>query len=275
MMSPAPSEEHSEGAVSRETTAMSFPEPDAVPAWLVPSLPALVRYGHLLATAGVERGLLGPREVPRLWQRHLLNCAVVAEPGGLVANGSSVLDIGSGAGLPGLVWAITRPDCHVTLAEPLLRRVEFLHEVVTALDLAPRVTVARARAEDLILQADVVTARAVAPLTRLADWAMPSVRVGGSLLALKGDRADDEVADARSALTAWGATEIDVVSCGLGVVDPPTTVVRVLRGQTGARGSAPRRPVRVPSSPSRRGRRTDPARTHTPGQPPGSHGERS
>lgn len=275
MVTAAPSEDSSEGAVSRETTAMSFPDPADAPAWLSSCLTSLARYGELLATDGVERGLLGPREVPRLWERHLLNCAVVAAPGGPLPHGCTVLDIGSGAGLPGLVWAIVRPDCRVTLVEPLLRRAEFLTEAVAALSLADRVSVLRARAEALTAQADVVTARAVAPLTRLADWSMPAVRVGGVLLALKGDRADAEVAEARENLVSWGATDITVLTCGQGEVDPPTTVVRVLRGQTGARGSASRRSPRVTPSASRRrsiGRR---AGGTAPGQRPGNQREGS
>jgi 16S rRNA (guanine527-N7)-methyltransferase len=269
MSSSAPSETSSEGAVSRETTAVSFPEPPPLPDWLSPAAPSLAAYVHLLATAGVERGLLGPREVPRLWERHVLNCAVVARPGGLLPPGCTVLDIGSGAGLPGVVWAIVRPDCRVTLVEPLLRRTEFLQEVVRSLDLSDRVRVERGRAEDLAREADIVTARAVAPLARLAQWAMPAVRVGGSLLALKGERADAEVAEARDDLVAWGATDISVLTCGEGEIHPPTTVVRVLRGQRGARGSGPRRaggPVgsreRPPRAPRAKGR-------HTRGREPG------
>lgn len=270
MSPPAPSDHPSEGAVSRETTAVSFPGPGAAPDWLRDALPTLVIYGDLLATAGVERGLIGPREVPRLWHRHLLNCAVVAAPGGPLPQGCSVVDIGSGAGLPGLVWALTRPDCRVTLVEPLLRRAEFLLEAVDRLALAERVTVVRARAEDLTTPADVVTARAVAPLERLADWAMPVVRVGGLLLALKGDRAEAEVDQARASLTAWGATEISILVCGSGEVDPPTTVVRVVRGQTGARGSAPRKvPGRGHEKPRRRSG-VEGGTGQVPGQRPGS-----
>jgi 16S rRNA (guanine527-N7)-methyltransferase len=220
--------------VSRETLG---PAPDW-PAWLAPAADGLAAYARLLAGAGVERGLIGPREVPRLWDRHLLNCAVVADPAvGLVPDGVTVADIGSGAGLPGLVWALARPDLRVVLVEPLLRRATFLSEAVAALGLGDRVEVRRARAEELSGGlADVVTARAVAPLDRLAVWTMPLVRVGGSLVALKGASVEDEVAAAGALVRALGGTQVEVVRCGVGVVEPPTTVVRVVRG---AAGSAP------------------------------------
>lgn len=195
---------------------------------------ALAQYADLLATAGVERGLIGPREVPRLWDRHLLNCAVVTD---LVPEGASVIDVGSGAGLPGLVWAITRPDVSVTCLEPLQRRAVFLEEAVMALGLTGRVDVVRARAEDIVrgrgpvtsLRAQVVTARAVAPLERLAGWTVPLLIPGGLLLALKGQSAEEEVVGAASALERLGIDHVDVVLCGQQVVNPPTTVVRALK----------------------------------------------
>lgn len=192
---------------------------------------SLEDYAALLAGAGVERGLIGPREVPRLWTRHLLNCAVVAP---LVAEGASVVDVGSGAGLPGLVWAIVRPDLRVTCVEPLLRRATFLEESVAALGLGERVSIVRARAEEVPrsgsgLRGDVVTARAVAPLDRLASWAVPLVAPGGELLALKGRAALDEVEAARATLERLGVREVEVVECGQGIVDPATTVVRAVR----------------------------------------------
>lgn len=197
------------------------------PAWLREAEPALTAYAGILASAGVERGLIGPREVPRLWERHLLNCAVVADPAGPIGDGASVLDIGAGAGLPGLVWAIVRPDLNVTLAEPLLRRSTFLVEAAADLGLTERVTVLRARAEDLSITADIVTARAVAPLERLAAWALPRVRQGGELVALKGQSAAEELATAQRVLTRLGAHGSVIEQWGAGVVDPPTTVVRV------------------------------------------------
>lgn len=195
---------------------------------------SLARYAELLATAGVERGLIGPREVPRLWDRHLLNCAVAVP---LVPEGSDVIDVGSGAGLPGIVWAIVRADVTVTCLEPLQRRATFLEEAVADLGLTGRVHVVRARAEDIVrgrgpvtsLRARVVTARAVAPLERLAGWTVPLVQPGGELLALKGRSAAEEVEASRSVLERLGIVAVDIVECGEGVVDPVTTVVRAVK----------------------------------------------
>ena len=186
-------------------------------------LPLAEQYVDLLTFAGVERGLIGPREVSRIWDRHILNCAVVVPR---VPVGATVADVGSGAGLPGLVWAIARPDLHVTLIEPLLRRTTFLEEAVEALGL-DQVTVLRARAEDVRESFDVVTARAVAPLEKLARWCLPLVRPGGVLLALKGRTAEEEVASSRVSLHKMGATDIVVSSHG--DLQVPTTVVEVSR----------------------------------------------
>jgi 16S rRNA (guanine527-N7)-methyltransferase len=183
--------------VSRETPS----GPDAARrAFPVDRLPLAERYATLLATAGVERGLIGPREAPRLWERHLLNCLALSSA---VPAGASVVDLGSGAGLPGLVLAIGRPDLEVTLVEPLLRRATFLEEAVTALGLTG-VRVRRERADALHgrQRFDVVTARALAPLDRLLGWAMPLVAARGSLLAMKGSSAAEEVAEAAEALSA-------------------------------------------------------------------------
>jgi len=186
-----------------------------------------VAYEELLRTDGVERGLVGPREADRMWERHLLNCAVVAPA---VPAGSSVVDVGSGAGLPGLVLAILRPDLRICLVEPLLRRAIFLGEAVDHLGLSG-VEVRRARAEDLRgdVQADVVTARAVAPLERLARWCLPLVRPAGLLLALKGDRAQAELDAAAAELPRLGAASWTLEFLGSGVVDPPARVVRIVR----------------------------------------------
>ena len=183
----------------------------------------LESYANWLATEGVIRGLIGPREVDRIWDRHIANCAVMAE---LIPNQASVIDIGSGAGLPGLVLAIVRPDCQVTLVEPLLRRSEFLQEVVTDLGL-PNVTVIRGRAEQVKdRKARIVTARAVAPLEKLLGWAMPLVEPGGELLAMKGSNAAQEIADAQAKLSKY---QVEICQVGQGVVDPLTTIVRVSR----------------------------------------------
>ena len=207
--------------VSRETP----PVPEAARG-VFPSdrLPLAERYADLLATEGVVRGLIGPREAPRLWDRHLLNCAVLAEA---VPEAVTVGDLGSGAGLPGLVLAIARPDVRVTLVEPLLRRTTFLEEVVAELGLG--VEVVRARAEDLhgSRTFDVVTSRAVAPLDRLLGWSMPLVAPTGALVAMKGSSAPDEVAAAEPVLARWRCTPAEVWSVGEGRIPSPTTLVRV------------------------------------------------
>jgi len=188
-----------------------------------PALDVAVAYAGILATRGVEWGLLGPREVPRLWDRHLLNCAVVAElidpPRG------TLLDIGSGAGLPGLVLAMVLPGMEVTLLEPMERRCRFLAECVTELRLE-NVSVLRGRAEDVRVKADVVTARAVAPLPRLAELAVNVVRPGGMVLAIKGRSVAEELTAARPVLRRIGARGAEVVRAGQGKVIPATTVVR-------------------------------------------------
>lgn len=182
------------------------------------------RYVGWLAGAGTERGLIGPREVPRLWERHVLNSAVVGE---WVPEGLRVADIGSGAGLPGLVLALARPDLDVTLVEPLLRRSTFLEEVVADLGLPVRVV--RARAEELhgVEVFDVVTSRAVAPLDRLAGWCMPLVAAGGAMVALKGSSVEDEVQEHRDDLVRRGTEAPEVRALGTGVLESPTWAVRV------------------------------------------------
>lgn len=183
------------------------------------------RYAAWLADAGVVRGLIGPREVPRLWDRHLLNCAVLQEA---VPAGVSVADIGSGAGLPGLVLAVARPDLQITLVEPLLRRTTFLEEVVADLGL-DHVEVVRGRADVLHgdRRFDVVTSRAVAPLDRLLDWSMPLVAPEGALVAMKGGSVLEEIETARPTLTRLGCGEPEVLSLGDPDVVTPTGAVRV------------------------------------------------
>ena len=196
------------------------------------------RFADILVGAGVERGLVGPRESGRIWDRHLLNCAVVAES---VPPSSLLYDVGSGAGLPGLALAIARPDLDVVLVEPLERRVVFLEETVALLGL-PRVRVLRARAEQLDPPgADVVTARAVAPLSRLAGWCLPLVRPGGALLALKGGRAAEELTAAEPELRRLGATAWTIEAMGSDVLEEATTVVRIVAGAAPtAQRAAPR-----------------------------------
>lgn len=187
-------------------------------------LAAAQRYAQLLATDGVVRGLIGPREAPILWTRHILNSAVVAEA---IPADTRVVDIGSGAGLPGIPLALARPDLRIDLVEPLLRRTTFLEEVVAELGLT-RVRVVRGRADEVIEMvggADVVTARAVAPLGKLAVWASPLLRIGGQLAVLKGRSAGDEIAQDAEQLTAAGFKDVAVRTVGDGLPEASTTVV--------------------------------------------------
>jgi len=194
-----------------------------------PRLDIAYRYAEVLAGAGVERGLLGPREVDRLWERHLLNSAAVSE---LLDPGERVVDIGSGAGLPGLPLAIARPDLDIVLLEPLLRRSDFLREVVAELGLP--VEVVRGRAEEpwvreQIGEKDVAVSRAVAALDKLTKWSMPLLRPGGRMVAIKGERALDEVRQHRRVMAAMGAVDVRVVTCGAKLLCPPSTVVLARR----------------------------------------------
>jgi 16S rRNA (guanine527-N7)-methyltransferase len=201
-------------------------------------LPIAVAYARLLATDGVVRGLIGPREVDRIWERHLLNCVVIA---GLIPSGASVTDVGSGAGLPGIVLAVARPDLAVVLVEPLARRTAFLSEVVSDLGLC-RVSLVRARAEEAVKDvrpADVVTARAVAPLDRLTAWCLPLARIGGRMLAVKGASAADEVVRHREVVGRLGGGTPLIRSCGAGLLATPTTVVEVTRVRQGSARPTP------------------------------------
>ncbi len=174
------------------------PAPEDIAAAFGPAAPALVAYAELLAGPGVERGLLGPAEPPRLWERHLANCAAVTA---LLPQGARVADLGSGAGLPGIVLALCRPDLRLVLVEPMARRWAFLLECVDELGLAGRVEVRRTRAEDCgPLAVPVVVARALATLGRLVELAAPLLTPGGALLAIKGRRASAEVTGAAPVL---------------------------------------------------------------------------
>ena len=182
--------------VSRETLIERyFPE----------RLDEITAYAHFLTTAGIERGLIGPREGERIWERHIFNCLPVTQ---LLPQGASLFDIGSGAGLPGIVIALARPDLSVTLIEPLERRVAFLNEAVEGLN----IEVLRGRAQDVKKSADFVTARAVAPLEKLKRMSWHMVKTGGSLLAMKGESATAEMEGVK------GATlhEITLEGIGLG-----------------------------------------------------------
>ncbi len=237
---------------------MDQPEeiPPAIAAQVFGSrLPLAERYARLLATDGIDHGLIGPRELPRLWSRHLVNCALVTDALSVDSADSSVadqriVDVGSGAGLPGLVIAIRRPDLYVDLVESMQRRCQFLTEAVTELGLEDRVRVVRGRADDRqvvdkVGHARWVTARAVAPLDRLARWCLPLLRPGGTLLAMKGSSAEDEVDEHRKALTRLGATSIAVETFLLSSIGAaegdPDEMVRVVRVERGTKAGAPTR----------------------------------
>ena len=206
-------------------------------------LPLAQQFALRLAGAGVERGLLGPREVPRLWQRHLINCAAVAA---LLPRDARVVDVGSGAGLPGLVLAVLRPDLQVDLVEPMLRRATFLTETVEELGLHAGVTVHRGRAEDPATQSALggarwVTARAVAPLDRLVTVCLPLLRIDGELLALKGAAAPAEVAAQAGRVRAAGGSTPEIMNVENGAGLSTTVVVRVRRVGQPSQGRRKRR----------------------------------
>jgi 16S rRNA (guanine527-N7)-methyltransferase len=234
----------------------SLPSPPAAAATLFQDrLPAMVRYAEILAGPGVERGLIGPREVERLWDRHLLNCGAVAE---LIPEGKGVIDVGSGGGLPGLVLAIARPDLSIMLLEPLLRRTSFLSGCVEELGLR-NVEVRRGRAEEWAgsLSAEVVTARAVAPLEKLVGWCLPLLAPEGRMLALKGEAAAAELEVVAPSLRPLGAVGWAVVEVGSSLGEAATRVVRIDLGPKGyapARSARPGRGTR--GDQSGRGRRT-------------------
>lgn len=188
-----------------------------------PDFEPIKRYVDILADRGISWGLIGPREADRLWDRHILNSVAMAD---LVPDGVSVIDVGSGAGLPGIPLAIRRSDLQVTLLEPLLRRATFLDEAVTELGLGDRVRVVRARAEDHDGQYDVVTARAVAPLPRLLTWCLPLMGSVGELLALKGSSAASEI-DQSKQILAKQRLHADVISVRAHPRAEATQVVRV------------------------------------------------
>jgi 16S rRNA (guanine527-N7)-methyltransferase len=199
------------------------------------------RYAEILAGAGVERGLLGPREVDRLWDRHILNSAAVAE---LLGANDQIADIGSGAGLPGIPLSLARPDLRLTLIEPLLRRSEFLREVVD--DLGLEITIVRGRAEDRSVrlqvgEMDAVVSRAVASLDKLTKWSIPLLRPDGRMVAIKGERAEEEIREHRRVIASLGAVDVRVMRCGADYLDPPVTAVVARREAPAGLVSRPRR----------------------------------
>jgi 16S rRNA (guanine527-N7)-methyltransferase len=190
------------------------------------------RFVAILAGTGITHGLIGPREAPRLWDRHVLNCAVVQEAIPRTGHVQRVIDVGSGAGLPGLALAIVRPDLELHLVEPLARRTAWLSDAVAELGL-PNVTVHTARAETLWdqLEAPWVTARAVSKIVQLAEWTLPLLAPGGTLLALKGSRAQAELDESRAALEHLGVVDAQVDAFGDAVLDEPTLVLRATIGE--------------------------------------------
>jgi 16S rRNA (guanine527-N7)-methyltransferase len=214
--------------------AGSPPPPEAAAEVFGPLLAVATEYVARLASDGVARGLIGPREVPRLWERHVLNSAAVAEA---VPEGARVVDVGSGAGLPGIPLGLARPDVELTLVEPMARRVEFLEEVVSGLALPAglRWRVVRGRAEErsvatAVGPVDVVTARAVAPLPRLVGWCRGLMRPGSQLVALVGARALAELPSLVPELEAAGMRDVHSRAVGAGLGDAATTVVVMTRG---------------------------------------------
>ncbi|USQ80083.1 16S rRNA (guanine(527)-N(7))-methyltransferase RsmG [Ornithinimicrobium faecis] len=215
-------------------------------------LPIAEHFAHLLADTGVSHGLIGPRETPRLWERHLLNCGIVES---VLPHRTRLIDVGSGAGLPGLVLAIARPDLDVVLVEPMLRRTTWLDNAVKELDLL-NVQVVRGKAQDFWgkLRAPVVTARAVARLGELAGWCLPLLEAEGRLLALKGETAARELAEDESAVRRAGGISGRLVLVGEDVLPEPTRVVEVRIGGQPVRPteSATSRAVKGPRSSAQR-----------------------
>jgi 16S rRNA (guanine527-N7)-methyltransferase len=210
------------------------PAPAAAARVFGSALPAAEQYVARLATDGVKRGLIGPREVPRLWERHVLNSAAVAEA---VPQGARVVDVGSGAGLPGIPLGLSRPDVSLTLVEPMARRIEFLEEVVGELAAPAGLSwhVVRGRAEDKYVvsavgRVDVVTARAVAPLPRLVGWCRALLRPGTQLVAMVGSRALQNLSELVPELEEAGMRDVHARAVGASLGNAATTVVVMTRG---------------------------------------------
>lgn len=242
-------------AAGSEASPDIEPEPAGAAAVFGDRIADARAYVTLLAGPGVERGLIGPRETGRLWSRHVLNSAAMVE---LIPHGARVVDIGSGAGLPGIPLALARPDIQVDLVESLLRRTTFLHEAVRELGLGDRCRVIRARAEDATREvggADVVTARAVAPLARLVEWAAPLLRPDGLLLALKGETAADELRRDRAAARRSGIADLEVALAGASIPGGPVTVIVGRRTSGGPSAEAVASRSRGPRAGARRGGR--------------------
>ena len=189
---------------------------------LGPGFTQLSKFADILAQDGVRLGLIGPREVERIWDRHILNCAALTE---LIEDGQSIIDIGSGAGLPGIVLAILKPNSKVTLIEPMQRRTDFLTQVKNDLGLT-NVEILRGRAEGQKVTAQIVTSRAVAPLDKLLDWSWPLVQKGGKVLAIKGEKAQEELENAQKGISFLKDSPATITTCGL-ALDLSVTVVQI------------------------------------------------
>jgi 16S rRNA (guanine527-N7)-methyltransferase len=229
-----PDSEPGSASPQRAGGPAAVPEAPAVPevarGLFGDALPDAVRFVARLATDGVTRGLIGPREVPRLWERHVLNSAAVAEA---IPQNARVVDVGSGAGLPGIPLGLVRPDLALTLVEPMARRVEFLEEAVADLGRPWRVVRGRAEERSVISavgQVDVVTARAVAPLPRLVAWTRGLLRPGAQLVALVGARAVAELPGIVGQLESAGMRDIHPRAVGASLGGAATTVVVMTRG---------------------------------------------
>ena len=191
---------------------------------LEPHFSKLDQFAQILIEDGVKLGLIGPREVDRIWDRHILNCAAISE---LITDGQSIIDIGSGAGLPGLVLAILNPNSKVTLIEPMQRRCDFLTKTVEKLDLK-NVSILKDRAENVITHAQVVTSRAVAPLVKLLNWSLPLVVKNGKVLAIKGEKAKEELIEAQNSIKDLKNMTATIKTCGR-ALDLNVTVVEVIK----------------------------------------------
>lgn len=204
------------------------PAPDVATQVFGDRLPLAQAYHNSLATTAAERGFIGPKEVSRLWDRHILNCAIISEA---FDEGLSVADIGSGAGLPGIPLAIARPDLSITLIEPLLKRSTYLGEISEELGL-DNVTVIRGRAEDQKLEPfDVVTSRAVAPLGKLAGWSLPLAKKGGAMVAMKGSSVGEELERDGDMIKRAGGGEATIFTVGDSVLAEPTTLIKIVRAR--------------------------------------------
>jgi 16S rRNA (guanine527-N7)-methyltransferase len=228
-----------DGRGSGETGAAPDPFPQGAPPppagatdVLGDRLEVAEHFAALLTRTGVSHGLVGPREVPILWERHILNCAVVHQA---FPAGAELVDVGSGAGLPGVALAITRPDLHVHLVEPMLRRTEWLSATIHELGLT-NCTVHRGRAEEFhgVLSVPFATARAVARIDKLAGWTFPLLRDGGTLVALKGSRVVEELTAEEAALRRLGMTSSAIRTYGQDVLDVPTVTLELTVGHVPA-----------------------------------------